>query len=67
MAAMDAAPVDGVVDTIVDALSAGEPEPRYVVGDDVAQLVELEDLPPAERDEALLSSLGLTRERFRAA
>jgi NAD(P)-dependent dehydrogenase (short-subunit alcohol dehydrogenase family) len=64
MAGMKAAPVDGLVKTVVKALSSGHPDRRYVVGRDAGQLVMLRRLPQGLRDRLLMSTVGLKREAF---
>jgi NAD(P)-dependent dehydrogenase (short-subunit alcohol dehydrogenase family) len=64
MADMKPAPVDGLVKTIVKALSARRPEPRYVVGRDAGQLVMLRRFPQGLRDRLLMRAVGLRREVF---
>jgi NAD(P)-dependent dehydrogenase (short-subunit alcohol dehydrogenase family) len=57
-------PVDGVVKTVVRALSSGNPDPRYVVGRDAGQLVMLRRFPQGLRDRLLMNTMGLRREAF---
>jgi len=64
MAGQRPAPVDGVVRTIVKALSSGNPDPRYVVGRDAGQLVMLRRFPQGLRDRLLMSNVGLKAEAF---
>ena len=64
MAGMKAAPVDGLVKTVIKALSSGHPDPRYVVGRDAGQLVMLRRLPQGLRDRLLMSTVGLKPEAF---
>jgi NAD(P)-dependent dehydrogenase (short-subunit alcohol dehydrogenase family) len=64
MAGQSTSPVDGVVKTVVKALSSGDPEARYVVGRDAGQLVMLRHLPQGLRDRLLMNNMGLTREAF---
>lgn len=64
MGKMKAAPVDGLVATVVKALSSPRPDARYVVGRDAGQLVMLRRLPQGLRDRLLMSTVGLTREAF---
>jgi NAD(P)-dependent dehydrogenase (short-subunit alcohol dehydrogenase family) len=64
MAGMKAAPVDGLVKTVVKALSSGRPDARYVVGRDAGQLVMLRRLPQGLRDRLLMNAVGLKREAF---
>jgi NAD(P)-dependent dehydrogenase (short-subunit alcohol dehydrogenase family) len=64
MADMSAAPVDGLVKTIVKALSSSRPDARYVVGRDAGQLVMLRRLPQGMRDRLLMSAVGLRPDVF---
>lgn len=64
MAGIEPAPVDGVVDVIVKALSSGRPAARYVVGRDARQIVLLRRLPQGLRDRLLMRGVGLRREAF---
>jgi NAD(P)-dependent dehydrogenase (short-subunit alcohol dehydrogenase family) len=64
LAGVEPAPVDGLVDVIVKALSSRSPEPRYVVGRDAKQIMLLRRLPRALRDRALMRAVGLRREVF---
>jgi NAD(P)-dependent dehydrogenase (short-subunit alcohol dehydrogenase family) len=57
-------PVDGVVETVVKALSSGNPDARYVVGRDAGQLVMLRRFPQRMRDRLLMNTMGLRREAF---
>jgi NAD(P)-dependent dehydrogenase (short-subunit alcohol dehydrogenase family) len=59
MADMKAVPVDGLVKTIVKALSSGRAVARYVVGRDAGQLVMLRRLPQGLRDRLLMRAVGL--------
>ena len=58
------APVDGVVRTIVQALSATTPRARYVVGRDAGQLVLLGRVPQGLRDRVLMNTVGLKPDAF---
>jgi hypothetical protein len=53
-------PVDGVVATIVKALSSGRPDPRYLFGRDAGRLLMLRHLPQGMRDRLLMGTMGLT-------
>jgi NAD(P)-dependent dehydrogenase (short-subunit alcohol dehydrogenase family) len=64
MANQKPAPVDGVVRTVVKALSADRPNPRYVVGRDAGQLVMLRRFPRGLRDRLLMNTVGLTPDAF---
>jgi NAD(P)-dependent dehydrogenase (short-subunit alcohol dehydrogenase family) len=64
IAGQSTSPVDGVVKTVVKALSSGDPDPRYVVGRDAGQLVMLRRFPQGLRDRLLMNNMGLTREAF---
>jgi NAD(P)-dependent dehydrogenase (short-subunit alcohol dehydrogenase family) len=64
MANQKTSPVDGVVETIVKALSSDRPDPRYVVGRDASQLVMLRRFPQGLRDRLLMNTVGLRREAF---
>jgi NAD(P)-dependent dehydrogenase (short-subunit alcohol dehydrogenase family) len=57
-------PVDGVVRTIVKALSSDTPDARYVVGRDAGQLVMLRRFPQGLRDRLLMNTVGLKPETF---
>jgi NAD(P)-dependent dehydrogenase (short-subunit alcohol dehydrogenase family) len=59
MSGMRMAPVDGLVRTVVKAVSARNPRSRYVVGRDASQLVVLSHLPEGLRDRLLMSNVGL--------
>jgi NAD(P)-dependent dehydrogenase (short-subunit alcohol dehydrogenase family) len=61
-----AAPVDGVVKTVVKALSVRSPRSRYVVGRDAGQLVMLRRVPQGLRDRLLMNTVGLKPEAFEA-
>jgi NAD(P)-dependent dehydrogenase (short-subunit alcohol dehydrogenase family) len=62
MANQKTSPVDGVVRTIVKALSSENPDPRYVVGRDAGQLVMLRRFPQGLRDRLLMNTVGLKPE-----
>jgi NAD(P)-dependent dehydrogenase (short-subunit alcohol dehydrogenase family) len=64
MANQKTSPVDGVVRTIVKALSSENPDPRYVVGRDAGQLVMLRRFPQGLRDRLLMNTVGLKPEAF---
>jgi short-subunit dehydrogenase len=64
MAEMKAAPVDGLVKTIVKALASGRPDARYVVGRDAGQLVMLRRLPQGMRDRLLMRAVALRPDVF---
>jgi NAD(P)-dependent dehydrogenase (short-subunit alcohol dehydrogenase family) len=64
MANQKTSPVDGVVETIVKALSSNSPDPRYVVGRDASQLVMLRRFPQGLRDRLLMNTVGLKPEAF---
>jgi NAD(P)-dependent dehydrogenase (short-subunit alcohol dehydrogenase family) len=64
MANQKTSPVDGVVDTIVKALTSDRPEARYVVGRDAGQLVMLRRFPQGLRDRLLMNTVGLKPEAF---
>jgi NAD(P)-dependent dehydrogenase (short-subunit alcohol dehydrogenase family) len=66
MAGQKQAPVDGVVKTIVQALTARNPDARYVVGRDAGQLIMLRRFPQGLRDRLLMNTVGLRREAFEA-
>jgi hypothetical protein len=66
MAGQKQAPVDGVVKTVVQALTARNPDARYVVGRDAGQLVMLRRFPQGLRDRLLMNTVGLRREAFEA-
>ena len=66
MEGQSASPVDGVVKTVVKALSSGDPDPRYVVGRDAGQLVMLRHFPQGLRDRLLMNNMGLSREAFQS-
>jgi NAD(P)-dependent dehydrogenase (short-subunit alcohol dehydrogenase family) len=66
MANQKTSPVDGVVRTIVKALSSEKPDPRYVVGRDAGQLVMLRRFPQGLRDRLLMNTVGLKPEAFQA-
>jgi NAD(P)-dependent dehydrogenase (short-subunit alcohol dehydrogenase family) len=66
MEGQSASPVDGVVKTVVKALSSGDPDPRYVVGRDAGQLVMLRHFPQGLRDRLLMNNMGLRREAFQS-
>ena len=57
-------PVDGVVETIVKALSLSSPNPRYVEGRDAGRLLMLRRFPQGARDRLLMNTVGLRREAF---
>jgi hypothetical protein len=57
-------PVDGVVATIVNALSSDNPEARCVVGRDASRLVMLRRLPRGLRDRLLMNTVGLKPDVF---
>jgi NAD(P)-dependent dehydrogenase (short-subunit alcohol dehydrogenase family) len=57
-------PVDGVVATIVKALSSDSPDARYVVGRDASRLVMLRRFPQGLRDRLLMNTVGLKPEAF---
>ena len=59
MAGQKVAPVDGVVKTVVKALTSRTPDPRYVVGRDASQLVMLRRFPQGLRDRLLMNTIGL--------
>jgi NAD(P)-dependent dehydrogenase (short-subunit alcohol dehydrogenase family) len=65
MAGTKLAPTDGVVRTVVRALSARSPDARYVVGRDARQLELLRRVPQGLRDRLLMSNVGLKPEAFR--
>lgn len=64
LAGMKAAPVDGLVEVVIKALSSESPEPRYVVGRDAGRLMMLRRLPQGLRDRLLMRGVGLRREAF---
>jgi len=64
MAGQKPAPVDGVVKTVVRALSSERPDPRYVVGRDAGELVMLRRFPQWLRDRLLMNTVGLRPEAF---
>jgi NAD(P)-dependent dehydrogenase (short-subunit alcohol dehydrogenase family) len=66
MEGQSASPVDGVVTTVVKALSSGDADPRYVVGRDAGQLVMLRHFPQGLRDRLLMNNMGLRREAFQS-
>jgi NAD(P)-dependent dehydrogenase (short-subunit alcohol dehydrogenase family) len=66
MAAQKPGSVDGVVKTVMRALSSGNPDARYVVGRDARQLVLLSRLPQWLRDRLLMTNVGLKPEAFTA-
>jgi NAD(P)-dependent dehydrogenase (short-subunit alcohol dehydrogenase family) len=66
MEGQSASPVDGVVKTVVKALSSGDPDPRYVVGRDAGQLVMLRHFPQGLSDRLLMNNMGLSREAFQS-
>ena len=64
MAEQSVSPVDGVVKTVVKALSSGNPGSRYVAGRDAGQLLMLRHFPQGLRDRLLMNNMGLKREAF---
>jgi NAD(P)-dependent dehydrogenase (short-subunit alcohol dehydrogenase family) len=66
LAQQKTSPVDGVVKTIVRALTERNPASRYVVGRDASQLLMLRKLPEGLRDRLLMSNLGLKQDVFDA-
>jgi NAD(P)-dependent dehydrogenase (short-subunit alcohol dehydrogenase family) len=60
------APVDRVVTTIANAISARNPKSRYVVGRDASAVVMLSHLPEGLRDRLLMRSVGLKPGIFEA-
>ncbi|MDP4511548.1 SDR family NAD(P)-dependent oxidoreductase [Nonomuraea turcica] len=54
-------PVDAVADTIVHALEARRPRPRYVVGGDARVLLMLAHLPTRLRDRLLGQMMGIAK------
>lgn len=64
MANQKTSPVDGVVDTIIKALSSDSPDARYVVGRDASQLVMLRRFPQGLRDRLLMNTVGLKPQAF---
>lgn len=64
MSAQQPAPVDGLVDVVVQALSTDQPRARYVVGREARLLVLLRRLPRALRDRVLMNTVGLKPDVF---